>query len=246
MGLSKLWLGSARSGAYLSEEHVAWLALLSPLMTMVFYVLPASVQTWTSLQFLPQAFGYLSLVVWMRYNTHVGERLGVVAIHVGQGIRWGGVTGILLGTLNTSVILLGTPRLGWDIEFLKETPHATLPMFVLVPWFIVCIAVCVELNYRAFLLGRLTVFLTERLSHVHVENRPARRIGAIVAVGCSALAFAFDPFLVATFKHLHWIALWDGLVWGWLWIRLRNLLAVIVAHAVEVVILYLMVRAALS
>ena len=37
---------------------------------------------------------------------------------------------------------------------------------------------------------------------------------ASIAVPVSAPLFVFDPFLVATFQHLHWIAVWDGLVWG--------------------------------
>ena len=62
----------------------------------------------------------------------------------------------------------------------------------------------------------------------------------------SALLFAFDPFLVATFQHLHWVAVWDGLVWGALWVMLRNLYATIVAHAVEVIVLYGVMRAILT
>jgi hypothetical protein len=27
-----------------------------------------------------------------------------------------------------------------------------------------------------------------------------------MALGISSLAFAFDPFMVSTFQHLHWIA----------------------------------------
>jgi hypothetical protein len=62
----------------------------------------------------------------------------------------------------------------------------------------------------------------------------------------SALVFAFDPFMVATFRHLHWIALWDGLAWGLLWLFTRNLYATIVAHAVEVILVYSAVRRALT
>jgi hypothetical protein len=51
---------------------------------------------------------------------------------------------------------------------------------------------------------------------------------------------------VATFHQLHWIAVWDGLVWGILWVSLRNLYVTIVAHAVEVILLYLVIRTALT
>jgi membrane protease YdiL (CAAX protease family) len=54
----------------------------------------------------------------------------------------------------------------------------------------------------------------------------------------SALAFSFDPFMVGTFRHLHWIAVWDGIVWGMMWVRRRNLYATIAAHAVEVMVMY--------
>ncbi len=70
--------------------------------------------------------------------------------------------------------------------------------------------------------------------------------GLAAAIGTSSLVFAFDPFMVVAFRHLHWIAVWDGLIWGWMRIRLRNLYAVITAHALEVVIMYLCVKAALT
>jgi len=88
----------------------------------------------------------------------------------------------------------------------------------------------VELNFRGFLLGRLWAL------SVRIGAGPV--LAPTVAITGAALAFAFDPFMVATFKHLHWIAVWDGLVWGTLWLRLRNLYAPITAHAVEVMILY--------
>jgi thiamine transporter ThiT len=66
-----------------------------------------------------------------------------------------------------------------------------------------------------------------------------------LAIGASALAFSFDPFMVITFRHLHWIAVWDGLVWGLLWVRLRNLYVPIVAHAIEVMVTYSVIRAVL-
>ena len=44
--------------------------------------------------------------------------------------------------------------------------------------------------------------------------------------------------MVATFRNLHWIAVWDGMIWGAIWVRFRNLYAPIVAHSVEVMIMY--------
>jgi membrane protease YdiL (CAAX protease family) len=51
--------------------------------------------------------------------------------------------------------------------------------------------------------------------------------------------------MVNTFQHLHWIAVWDGLVWGAMWVRTRNLFITIIAHAVEVILMYCAVRVAL-
>jgi len=52
--------------------------------------------------------------------------------------------------------------------------------------------------------------------------------------------------MVITFKHLHWIAVWNGLVWGTIWLYLRNLYATIAAHAVEVMVLYSSLKLALG
>jgi membrane protease YdiL (CAAX protease family) len=114
--------------------------------------------------------------------------------------------------------------------FLTQTPHARLPLWLMIPWFICVIAMFVELNFRGFILGRLL----------------ALSVPPPLAVLLSALLFSFDPFMVATFKYLHWIAVWDGIVWGMMWIRLGNLYAVITAHALEVIIMYSLIRAALS
>jgi hypothetical protein len=52
--------------------------------------------------------------------------------------------------------------------------------------------------------------------------------------------------MVETFKHLHWIALWDGMVWGMVWMRTRTLYATVVAHTVEVLIMYSVLKLVLS
>jgi hypothetical protein len=68
----------------------------------------------------------------------------------------------------------------------------------------------------------------------------------IIAIALSTLVFSFDPFMVATFKHLHWIAVWDGIVWGMIWIRIHNLYATIVAHTVEVIVMYAILKIVLA
>jgi membrane protease YdiL (CAAX protease family) len=132
------------------------------------------------------------------------------------------------------MILVVYPHLGYDITFLKQTPHGRLPVFLMVPWLICGIALFVEVNFRGFLLGRLA----ELESHWgKATSRPA-----LLALAVSSLTFTFDPFMVNTFQYLHWIALWDGLIWGLIWLRTRNLWITIVAHAVEVIVMYSAVR----
>ncbi|MDH4187781.1 MAG: CPBP family glutamic-type intramembrane protease, partial [Nitrospira sp.] len=97
----------------------------------------------------------------------------------------------------------------------------------------------VEVNFRGFLLGRLAA-LEAGLWRSDLTNRLSP-----LALLTSALIFALDPFMVHTFQHLHWIALWDGLIWGIIRVRTHNLYAVIIAHAVEVIIMYCILRATL-
>nr|MBI3614875.1 CPBP family intramembrane metalloprotease [Nitrospirota bacterium] len=220
-------------------ERLAWLALLPPLSTGLYYALPLPLQAEPVIQFLPQVLAYLGLIIWAGYNRNPGLRLGLVPRYIGQGLRWGLATGLLLGVLNVSVILYLVPRLGGDIAFLRQTPHAQAPPLLMLPWFIGFIAVFVELIFRGFLLGRLIAFIPRR-------SQRSEAPGAALAIGISALTFSFDPFMVATFKHLHWIAVWDGLVWGIIWVRLRNLYATIVAHAIEVIVMYSVLKAVLS
>ncbi len=220
-------------------ERFAWLALLPPLSTGLYYALPLHLQHDLAIQFLPQALATLGLIIWAGHNAAPGRRLGLSPEQIGRGFRWGLVTGLFLGGLNVSVILYLVPLLGGDIAFLRQTPHAQAPTMLMLPWLILFIAVLVELLFRGFLLGRLLALLSG-------GPQPSRGPGAALAIGISALAFSFDPFMVATFKHLHWIAAWDGLIWGIIWVRLRNLYATIIAHAIEVIVLYAVLKAVLS
>lgn len=219
---------------------MAWLAGLPVAATALFYTLPADFQSHRAIQFFPQALAYVALLIWSVRNAGVTDRLGLQLARFGQGLRWGLATGLVLGTLNVAVILRLVPALGQDITFLRGTPHAGIPAAVMLPWLITAIAVFVEVNFRGFLLGRLFV-MAERMA-------PAlpRPLASGLAVGGAALTFSFDPFLVVTFQHLHWIAVWDGIVWGMLRLHLRNLYAPIVAHAVEVMVVYSVVRAVLA
>ena len=124
-------------------------------MTLGFYTLPSSFQEQTLVQFAPQICAYLALCVWTMHNHGIVPRLGLEKEKILDGLRWGLLTGLLLGCLNTFVILSAYPHLGYDINFLKTTPHGRLPLLVMVPWFICGVALFVELNFRGFLLGRL-------------------------------------------------------------------------------------------
>jgi membrane protease YdiL (CAAX protease family) len=222
-----------------AEERGAALALLPTASTLAYYTLPPAIQAQTLIQFVPQILAYLALGIWATRNRDIVSRLGLETGHVRDGLRWGLLTGLLLGCLNTFVILSIYPHLGYDISFLKTTPHGRLPFLVMVPWFICGIALFVELNFRGFLLGRLAA-LESGLRKAGITQR----LSPFALITC-ALLFAFDPFMVNTFQHLHWIALWDGLIWGIIWLRTHNLYITIVAHAVEVIAMYSAVRFAL-
>ena len=223
-----------------AKEWGAALALLSIVATLGFYALPIPLQEQPLVQFAPQIVAYLALGFWAIHNHNFVSRLGLAKENVLDGGRWGLLTGLLLGCLNTFVILSVYPHLGYDINFLKTTLHGRLPLLVMVPWFICGIALFVELNFRGFLLGRLAALESE-LWRFGI----AQRLSPLALIA-SSLIFAFDPFMVNTFQHLHWIAVWDGLIWGAIYLRTRNLYITIVAHAVEVMVMYSAVRFALS
>jgi membrane protease YdiL (CAAX protease family) len=223
-----------------AEEWGAALALLPVAATLGFYALPASLQEQWLVLFAPQIVAYLTLSLWAAHNRDIVPRLGLEKGNIREGLRWGLPTGLLLGCLNTFVILSAYPHLGYDISFLKTTPHGRLPLLVMVPWFICGVALLVELNFRGFLLGRLAA-----LESGLWRSGLAQRFSPLALITC-ALMFAFDPFMVNTFQHLHWIAVWDGLIWGIVYLRTRNLYITIVAHAVEVMVMYSAVRTAIG
>ena len=218
----------------------AVLALLPIGATFGYYGLPASLKEQLFVQFVPQFLAYMGLSLWATCALQVSVQLGLEKEKVWKGLRWGVLTGVLLGSLNTFVILAVYPSWGFDITFLKQTPHGRLPVLLMVPWLICCIALFVEVNFRGFLLGRLAALES------HWRGTDSCQQPALLALTVSSLTFAFDPFMMNTFQHLHWIALWDGLIWGSIWLRTRNLWITIVAHAVEVIIMYSAVRTAIG
>jgi len=225
-------------------ETTAGVAFIPVVATMGFYGLPAEWQIQPSIQIAPQLIAYSVLGLWMYRNKYPLDKLGLAFNKIQPGLYLGTVTGLTLGTVNTLVILYLIPSLNLDIRFLTRTPHAQVPFWMMVPWFIITIAMLVELNFRGFLLGRLLVFFNA----LKTDDRsfPGIPLTRLLPISISAFTFSFDPFLVNTFRHLHWIALWDGLVWGWMWMRMRNLYMVMTAHAVEVVMVYLILRGMLA
>lgn len=221
------------------DERSAALALLPVAATLDYYALPEWLQVQPLVQFAPQLIGYLAFALWASHNGSIVTRIGFQPSTLRQGVTLGVVTGTVLGCVNSLVILRLAPSLGWDITFLRDTPHARVPVLIMLPWLIAAIALFVEVNFRGFLLGRLAA--------IEAAVFPGARLRRLspFALMTSTMVFAFDPFMVATFQHLHWIAVWDGLAWGLIWLMTRNLYATVVAHAVEVVIVYSAVRWAL-
>lgn len=219
-----------------TDERGAILVLIPITVSFAYYALPDRLQTQTLLQLAPQIIAYLAFALWAKSNDRILTRLGFTRDLLKPGLKLGILIGLVLGSFNTLVILQIIPNLGYDITFLKHTPHAKLPVSVMIPWFIFGIALFVELNFRGFLLGRLI-----RLETAYFETPLARSLSPLSLL-CSTLVFAFDPFMVNTFQQLHWIAVWDGMIWGLIVIRTGNLCATIVAHAVEVIVMYSTVR----
>jgi membrane protease YdiL (CAAX protease family) len=211
-------------------EKSAWLAFLPILATLLYYVLPAALQQDLWITFSPQLLAYASLVAWALLNSGWRTLLRLDVQRIGPSLKWGALVGVALGAVNLSLILLIIPALGGDVQFLQETPHAKAPAWVMFPVGIVVIGILVELNFRGFQMGRLLTLLGQSSSG---------KLGAILV---SALAFSFDPFMVRVFHHLHWIAVWDGLVYGVLLLQTRSLYATMAAHTVEVWILYVWLK----
>jgi membrane protease YdiL (CAAX protease family) len=227
------------SASRLMDERGAALALLPVAATLDYYALPDWLQVQPLVQLAPQMISYLSFGLWVSHNRSIGARLGLQPSNIRVGAKLGLLTGVILGCLNTVVILRVIPWLGFDITFLRDTPHARVPLLLMMPWVICVIAALVELNFRGFLLGRLAA-----LESTIWRSSDVRRLSPL-ALLASGLLFAFDPFMVATFRHLHWIAVSDGVLWALLWLLTRNLYVTIIAHAVEVIIVYSAVRSVL-
>ena len=93
-----------RSKPTQTKEWGAALALLPAAATLSFYALPVSFQEQPLVQFVPQIVAYIALGLWAARNCNIAARLGLEKRAARDGVRWGLLTGLLLGGLNTFVI----------------------------------------------------------------------------------------------------------------------------------------------
>jgi membrane protease YdiL (CAAX protease family) len=209
-----------------ARERAAWLVLVPLAVTALYYFMPGQLRDNPWMVFAPQIAAYVMLALWLGQNRAWRIHLRLEPQRFRIALPWGVVVGLVLGVINLTLILIVIPELGGDLSFLRDTPHAQAPAWVMFPFGIAAIAILVELNFRGFQMGRLLALLG------------GSRVAQACAVAVSALAFAWDPFMVHVFRSLHWMAFVDGLIWGALLLRTRSLYATITAHAVEVWILY--------
>ena len=211
-------------------EQWSGLAVLPAVLTVAYPLWSPfpSDSLWPTL--IPQLSAYAYLALWSVINDCRSDRLFLVPNNLKNSLLLGGFVGLVTGLINLWVIVKLTPWLGYSYVFLRDTPHARMPFAIMVPWGIVLIAVFVEMNFRGFLVGRLLAMF---------GNRP---YGPVIAVIISAVVFSREPFMVTVFHGYHWLALTDGLVWGALLIYTRNLFSTITAHAVEVILVYTVLR----
>ncbi len=214
----------------MASERASWLVLLPVFATPSYYILPATLQQNLWITFSPQLLAYAALIGWILLNPGWRTALRLDARTIGPSLKRGSLVGVAMGAVNLSLILQVIPALGGDITFLRATPHAQAPVWIMFPLGIAGIGVLVELNFRGFQMGRLLTLFGES------------SMGRIAAVVISALVFAHDPFMIRVFQHLHVIAVLDGLVWGILLLRTGSLYATMAAHSVEVWILYVWLK----
>ena len=208
------------------SERWNTLALLPAALALAYPLWSPLFRESLGLTLIPQVVAYLCLAIWIMGNDRISDRLYLGPLQWRRQILPGALAGLMTAGINLWVIVKLTPSLGYSFDFLRETPHAQMPFALMVPWGIFLIAFLVELNFRAFLLGRLVALFGTRW---HAKA---------LAIFISAWVFSWDPFMVSVFRSYHWLAFTDGLIWGVLLLWTRSLYSTITAHAVEVMLVY--------
>ncbi|HLF85776.1 MAG TPA: CPBP family intramembrane glutamic endopeptidase [Nitrospiria bacterium] len=208
-------------------ERFNWLVFIPILANILYYLLPPKKAN-TALLFFPQILSYVMMIAWSCINKPSNIRINTA--NYKASIIYGFAVGLITGATNLFFILKVTGWLGQDYEFLRETPHAKMPFLLMMPFGIILISAFVEINFRGFILSRfLTIF----------RNSSG---GAFAAIAISSIVFATDPFMLFYFKIFAWLALFDGLIWGYLYYRTGNILGPIAAHSICVMIVYTILK----
>ncbi len=212
-----------------SKEPSSWL-LLIPLGSILVYYIFFYPSSHLLLVFTPLILTLFSLIGWWRWDGGGFQHLRLRKEGLKEAVLMGAGAGAVLALFNLFVILKLTVWFGHSYDFLQQTPHAHLPIWLMLPFGILLISFIVELLFRGWILGRLWML---------TKNMPG---GAYLSILLSALVFSFDPFMVVYFRGYHWLALSDGLVWGGLLLKTQNLASTIAAHTVEVWIVYFILK----
>lgn len=208
-------------------EIFNWLVFIPILANIPYYLFPPK-ETNTIFLFFPQILSYVMMILWSCINKKSNIRINPA--NYKASIIYGFAAGLITGATNLFFILKVTGWLGQDYEFLRETPHAKIPFLLMMPFGIIMVSAFVEINFRGFILNRLLVIFGNG------------KIGAYLAIALSSVVFSYDPFMLYYFKLFHWLALFDGLIWGYLYYRTGNILGPITAHSICVMIVYTVLK----
>src|SRR5438067_9196476 len=118
--------------------------MVTLLASTLFYSLPASLHENICIILSSQLAAYGMLAIWLVQNRTPWTRLRLESSRLLAALRWGGLTGLALGVINLTVLLWVIPGLGGSLSFLRETPHAQAPLWLMFPFGIGAIAILVE------------------------------------------------------------------------------------------------------
>jgi len=208
-------------------ERCNWLVFIPILANIVYFMFPPK-ETNIAFLFIPQILSYVTMILWSCINKKFNIRINPA--NYKASIIYGFAAGLITGAINLFFILKVTGWLGQDYEFLRETPHAKIPFLLMMPFGIIMVSSFVEINFRGFIMSRfLTMF----------RNNSG---GAFAAIAISSIVFATDHFMLFYFKIFAWLALFDGIIWGYLYYRTGNILGPIAAHSICVMIVYTVLK----